>query len=92
MNQSELVKQWTNIHGLPAKPSVTDKVDGHAHQAWKDASGDTVVETYLVEGKWHGMPVDPANNCGVTGTFAYDFGICGPAPRGRALRPLNHQN
>ena len=52
----ELVKQWTNVHGLPPSPTVRDTVDGAAHEAWVH-NGRVVVERYLVPGLQHGTPL-----------------------------------
>lgn len=75
MNRTELVEQWTNVHGLAATPSASDTVDGQAHSVFEDASGKAVVETYVVSGMGHGVPVSGAG-CGTPGTYAIDKGIC----------------
>lgn len=77
-NRTQLVRQWTNVHGLSATtPSATDTVDGAAHAVWTDAEGKTVVETYEVRGMGHGVPVQPGARCGQAGQYALDKGICG---------------
>jgi poly(hydroxyalkanoate) depolymerase family esterase len=77
-NARELVKQWTNVHGIGQTP-VKDKVKGYVHEMYKDASGDVVVERYIIAGMGHGTPVDPGqgkDQCGVVGKFTPDFKIC----------------
>ncbi|MBX3230414.1 MAG: PHB depolymerase family esterase [Labilithrix sp.] len=76
-NQRELTKQWTELHGVGAEPSIVDEVDGHPHAVWLDDDDQKVVETYRVEGMWHGFPVDPASGCGLVGPYAFAHGICG---------------
>lgn len=76
-NQSELVKQWSSLHGVSAKPSATQTSAGVTHAEWKSASGEVVLETYLLANMWHGFPVDPAHGCGKVAQFVPDMGICG---------------
>ncbi len=78
-NRTEIVKQWTDLHGLSAaSPSATDTVDGQARSVWKDASNVAKVETYVVAGMGHGVPVKPSAQCGTAGSYAIDRGICAP--------------
>jgi poly(hydroxyalkanoate) depolymerase family esterase len=76
-NRTELLRQWTNIHGLPETATATDTVDGSSHGVWKDDSGAIVIETFEVPGMGHGVPVKPSEGCGHTGQYAFDKGICG---------------
>jgi len=46
---------------------------------WLDANDAKVVETYRIDGMWHGFPVDPSSGCGSVAPFAPDHGICGAA-------------
>jgi poly(hydroxyalkanoate) depolymerase family esterase len=76
-NRTQLIRQWTNVHGVSITPSATDTVDGHPHSVFKDAGGNVVVETYEVRGMGHGVPVKVAGGgCGSTGQYALDKGIC----------------
>ena len=75
----ELVKQWTNVHGLPDAPTRRDIVDGAAHEAWL-RDGRVVVERYLVSGMQHGTPLqtdadDADHALGITGPYMLDAGI-----------------
>lgn len=78
-NATALVQQWTNLHGLPAEPSVQNVVKGHQHQVFKDASGQARVELYLIAGMPHGVPIDPGSGseqCGKATDFVLDVDIC----------------
>lgn len=76
-NRTEAIEQWANVHGVdPKAPSVTDKVDGQDHTAWKNAAGAIVVESYSIAGMGHGIPVVPGAQCGTAGQYALDKGIC----------------
>lgn len=78
-NRMELVEQWTDVHGVAGAAAVTDTVDGQAHQAWKDASGNVVVETYEIAGMAHAVPIASGGaKCGTPGAYAIDKGICAP--------------
>jgi poly(hydroxyalkanoate) depolymerase family esterase len=75
-NRTELVEQWTEVHGVGQTPSASGTVDGAAHSEFKDGSGKVVVETYEVPGMDHGIGVVPAQKCGAAGAYALDKGIC----------------
>ena len=77
-NARELVEQWTNVHGIGRTPAK-NKVKGFAHEIYKDAKGNVLVERYIITGMGHGTPVDPGHGedqCGVVGRFAFDVKIC----------------
>jgi poly(hydroxyalkanoate) depolymerase family esterase len=76
-NRTQLARQWSNVHGLPETPSSTVTTDGQSHALWKDNTGQTVLETYAINGMSHGVPVVPSAGCGQTGQYAFDKGICG---------------
>ncbi len=59
VNALELVKQWTDVHGLDATGGDGDVVDGIPHRAWRDAAGAVQVQLYMVPGLGHGAPIDP---------------------------------
>jgi feruloyl esterase len=58
-NATDLVKQWTNVHGL-SEGAGTDKTaaGGLRHRVWRDRSGAVTVEEILVPGMGHGTPID----------------------------------
>jgi poly(hydroxyalkanoate) depolymerase family esterase len=77
-NATELVEQWTNVHGIPATPTGTDTVAGYPHAVYA-AGGRTVVETYTITGMGHGQPLDPGTGpaqCGTAGAYLLDVNIC----------------
>ena len=75
-NRTELVKQWTGVHGVDGKAPVTDTVDGQSHAVYTDSANKPVVETFEIAGMTHGVPVLPSAACGTAGTYAFDKGIC----------------
>jgi feruloyl esterase len=80
-NAGELVKQWTDLHGLSATPSVNETVAGCPRQAWLDADGRVLVESITVPGMGHGVPLRPARGetdlegCGEAGAYMLDVGV-----------------
>ncbi len=65
-NQNELIKQWTNIHGIDIEPDnkvhqLTKDHDRHTYKEYhKD--GHPVVVSVLIEGLRHGLSINPGNN------------------------------
>ncbi|WP_328767465.1 extracellular catalytic domain type 1 short-chain-length polyhydroxyalkanoate depolymerase [Streptomyces sp. NBC_00286] len=79
MNMTEIVEQWTNVHGTDATADVSDTVQGYPHNVYRDGSGRAVVESYSITGMPHGQPVDPgsaATQCGIAGQHFPDKDIC----------------
>ena len=82
INQQELVDQWTNVHGIDAKPDSRRTLEPDAkliHKEYHDGEGQALVETYLVTGMKHGAPikVDSERSCGEERDYLLDTGICG---------------
>jgi poly(hydroxyalkanoate) depolymerase family esterase len=78
VNADEIVKQWTNVHGLPAKPTAEDIVDGYPRQVWRDAGGQEVIESFTITSMAHGTPLAAAggeNAYGAAGPFLLEVGI-----------------
>jgi poly(hydroxyalkanoate) depolymerase family esterase len=77
-NARELVKQWTNLHGLPPTPTHSARVAGHPYSAWTAADGTVLVESYTIAGMAHGTPLAIAGALdphGAPGPFMLDVGI-----------------
>ena len=77
-NANEIVKQWLDVHHLPLEPMSAGMVDGHPHEVWWDADGETVVESYTIADMAHGTPLGVADNdkhYGTQGAFMIEAGI-----------------
>jgi len=77
-NANEIVKQWLDVHQLPAAPMSEGIVDGHPRQVWWNADGETIVESYTITDMAHGTPLGTADNderYGVQGAFLIEAGI-----------------
>lgn len=79
VNMTDLVEQWTDVHGTDQAADVSDSVAGYPHQVFRDAGGRAVVETYGLTGMGHGQPVDPGSGgtqCGTAGAYMLDVNLC----------------
>jgi poly(hydroxyalkanoate) depolymerase family esterase len=77
-NCEEIIRQWTDVHGLSAAPSFEETIGNTTRRVWNDANGDAQIEAFLVNGMAHGVPLASTlgkNNCGVPGPFFFDAGI-----------------
>ena len=93
INAGELVKQWTNVHGVGAKLPSEDQVGTATRRIWLDEAKRACVIEYAVPGLGHGMPIaDDAPRApfflpaGVSAAaqIARDFGVS-PPPRPKNL-------
>jgi poly(hydroxyalkanoate) depolymerase family esterase len=78
VNATEIIKQWTDVHGLPTSPTRQEMVDGHPRRVWENAAGEEIIEDYLIEGMDHGTPVAISTGeqrHGIAGPFLLDVGI-----------------
>jgi feruloyl esterase len=77
-NAREILKQWTEIHGLPITPSREAMVDGYPRQVWVDAAGKEIIESYTITHMAHGTPLSTGegeDECGAAGPFLLETGI-----------------
>ena len=58
INAGELVKQWTNVHGVAAQVPLEDEIGTTTRRMWRDEGKRPCVIEYSVPGLGHGMPVD----------------------------------
>lgn len=78
MNAGEIIKQWTDVHGLTPSASRDEMVDGYPRRVWTNAAGDDVIEEYVITGMAHGTPLatgDGENDYGAAGPFLLEAGI-----------------
>jgi poly(hydroxyalkanoate) depolymerase family esterase len=77
-NADEIVKQWLDVHQLPAAPMSEADVDGYPRQVWWNADGETIVESYTITDMAHGTPLGIGDNderYGAQGAFLIEAGI-----------------
>jgi feruloyl esterase len=77
-NAGEILKQWTDLQGLPLYPSEAGVRCGHQYRVWRGADGEPVIESWTIAGMAHGVPigtVDAEGACGIAGPFILDVGV-----------------
>jgi poly(hydroxyalkanoate) depolymerase family esterase len=77
-NADEIVKQWLDLHELSLTPMAETVVDGYPRQAWWNADGETIVESFAITNMAHGTPLGVADNdhrYGMEGAFLIEAGI-----------------
>jgi feruloyl esterase len=77
-NAGEILKQWTDVHGLKNAPAFEERIDGHPRKVWLDQAGEEVIEAYDVVGMAHGTPLATGTSdrqCGAAGPFFLEAGI-----------------
>ncbi len=75
-NLTELMEQWTQVAGVDQTADATSTVGRATRKEYRDSTGATQVETWLISGMGHGTAVDPANGCGTAGAFILNVGLC----------------
>ena len=77
-NGEDIIRQWTNVHGLSDSPSYQELIGSHERRIWGDANGEVLIEAFSVSGMAHGVPLATARggeSCGAAGAFFLDVGI-----------------
>jgi poly(hydroxyalkanoate) depolymerase family esterase len=76
-NGDDIIRQWTNVHGLSDSPSYQELIGGHTHRIWSDANGEALIEAFTIRGMAHGVPLATTGGerCGAAGPFFLDVGI-----------------
>jgi poly(hydroxyalkanoate) depolymerase family esterase len=76
-NADAIVAQWRAIHGLDARSTRSEMVDGHSRRVWCNAKGQELIEEYRILGMGHGTPLELIGDgeLGAGGTFMLDVGI-----------------
>jgi len=79
-NLDELVKQWTDVHGIDAIPDGPPQVLGRAtRRAYEDATGRVQVEAWVIADFPHAVPIDTDNNpdaCGIAAEYMVNADLC----------------
>jgi feruloyl esterase len=77
-NALEILKQWTDVHGLPPAASLKTRVDGFPREVWINGTGDELIEAYTITNMAHGTPLavgETEGACGAPGPFLLPVGI-----------------
>lgn len=78
-NAEALERQWRHLHGIDHDAFDQSRQDGVTHRIWSDDTGKSVVETMLIDGMDHGVPIDAQGAMGAPwgteGPFMFDLGL-----------------
>jgi hypothetical protein len=76
-NGEDIIRQWTNVHGLSESPSHDEFIENHTRRVWSDANGNALIEAFSINGMAHGVPLATTTeeSCGSVGAFFLDVGI-----------------
>jgi feruloyl esterase len=78
VNADEIIKQWLDVHGLPPSPMSEDMIDGYPRKTWRNAEGQTAIESFTISNLAHGTPLGIAESgerYGAEGAFLLEAGI-----------------
>jgi poly(hydroxyalkanoate) depolymerase family esterase len=80
-NADAIVLQWAHLHGVRPKPDRVDEVETYPRRQWLDASGEPLIEQYVITGMDHGVPLDGKGDdaLGVSGAHMLDVGLSSTA-------------
>ena len=93
-NAGEIIKQWSDVHGLAAAPTRSEMVDGYPRQVWRNLAGEDVIESYTITSMAHGTPLATSgadDSCGVAGAFLLDVGISSSYHIAKFFRLTGHK-
>jgi poly(hydroxyalkanoate) depolymerase family esterase len=76
-NAEDIIRQWTNVHGLSDSPSYQELIGSHTRRVWSDANGKALIEAFSISGMAHGVPLATTDgeSYGAAGAFFLDVGI-----------------
>jgi poly(hydroxyalkanoate) depolymerase family esterase len=76
-NGEDVIRQWSNLHGLSDTPSRQELIGGHTRRIWSDTNGEERIEAFTIRGMAHGVPLATTGReiCGAAGAFFLDVGI-----------------
>ncbi|HET9816399.1 MAG TPA: PHB depolymerase family esterase [Xanthobacteraceae bacterium] len=78
INSEDIIRQWTNVHGLSDAPSYQESIGRHMRRVWNDANGMALIEAFSISGMSHGVPLattTDGESCGAAGAFFLDVGM-----------------
>lgn len=75
-NAVELTEQWSAVHDVK-KDKILKNNSKLIHTSYMNKRNTSVVETVILKGMKHGLPVDSKAGCGDGGKWIIDHGVCG---------------
>jgi feruloyl esterase len=77
-NGEDIIRQWTNVHGLSDSPAYQELIGSHTRRVWSDPNDNALIEAFTISGMAHGVPLATTmggERCGAAGAFFLDVGI-----------------
>jgi feruloyl esterase len=76
-NAGEIIKQWSDVHGLHGVVPRLETVNNYLRKVWHGPSGEALLEEYVLTGIGHGTPVDSSHpeSTEAAGPFLLEAGI-----------------
>jgi poly(3-hydroxybutyrate) depolymerase len=76
-NATVIASQWAIAHGLAEQPDEVSSPPGRRHAVWRSATGEVMMETHLLEGMGHGVPLSTSGpeGLGAAAPFMLEQGV-----------------
>ena len=76
-NAEDIIRQWTNVHGLSDSPSHQELIGGNTRRIWSNTNGEVLIEAFTIRGMAHGVPLATTaeEHLGAAGAFFLDVGV-----------------
>lgn len=71
-NAEAIARQWRNLHALREEDAIESEVGGRTRRFWRDASGRTALECFILPEMGHAVPID------VSGKTGHAYGVRAP--------------
>ena len=79
-NATDIVEQWTNVHGIASTANATETVSGATHTTYTGGGSAPIVELWSIPNMGHGTALapgfSPAGGCGQAGAYMLDVHLC----------------
>ncbi len=63
-NADAIVRQWCNVHGIDETAPIEARTAGHPRRFWTNPRGAPVIESFIIPGMGHGVPIDTLDKRG----------------------------
>jgi feruloyl esterase len=76
-NCEDIIRQWTNVHGVSESPSHQEFIESYTRRVWSDVNGKALIEAFSIGGMAHGVPLATTaeESCGSASAFFLDVGV-----------------
>jgi feruloyl esterase len=78
VNAEEIVQQWLEVNGMPQAAGREELGPGYTRRVWENGESVPIIESYLITGMGHGVPIavgTSPESCGAVAPFFIPVGI-----------------